>query len=146
MNFTHQTRFGHQRLDAYRVALDLYAGVEKLAAGMPRGHLNHREQLRRAASAIVLNLAEGANRNHAKDKAARFTIARGECGECAAALEMAAVTGLGSPDRIAELIRLADRVSAMLTGLIRRQLTADSQNANAQEQSRNQAAGPELGR
>ena len=89
MHFTRQTRFGLHRLDAYRVALDLYAGVEEFAAGFPRGYVNQREQLRRAAAAIVLNLAEGANRNHPKDKAARFTIARGECGECAAALDAA---------------------------------------------------------
>jgi hypothetical protein len=26
-----RTRFAHQRLDAYRIALDLFAGVEELA-------------------------------------------------------------------------------------------------------------------
>ena len=37
----------------------------------------------------------------------------------AVALEMAEVVGLGSPARLRRLRQLADRVAAMLTGLIR---------------------------
>ena len=83
------TRFAHQRLDAYRVALELFEGVEHLAATLPNGHAELKDQLRRAVGATVRNIAEGANRLHARDKTARFIVARAECGECEAALEMA---------------------------------------------------------
>ena len=114
-------RFAHQRLDAYRVAVELFAGVERLAADFPRGYAEHKDQLRRAAASVVRNIAEGANRVHPRDKAARFGVARGECGECEAALEMADVVGIGDGGRVRHLRGLADRVAAMLFGLIRRE-------------------------
>ena len=113
------SRFAHHRLDAYRVALELFAGVERIS--WPRGHADLRDQLRRAAAATVRHLAEGASRTHPRDKAARFMVARGECAECAASLEMAEVLVLASRLRLRELRRLAGRVAAMLTGLIRRE-------------------------
>ncbi|MFQ5845938.1 MAG: four helix bundle protein [Planctomycetota bacterium] len=118
---TFTTRFTHQRLDAYRVALELFAGVERLAAGFRSGHADLKDQLRRASAATVRHIAEGANRIHPRDKAARFILARAECGECEAALEMAGVVGLGAPVGLRRLRGLADRVAAMLLGLIRRE-------------------------
>ena len=79
---TSHARFAHQRLDAYHLALELLSGVEALAARLPRGHAELKDQLRRAVGATVRNIAEGANRFHPKDKSARFIIARAECGEC----------------------------------------------------------------
>jgi len=113
------SRFAHQRLDAYRVALELFKGVEETP--LPRGFTGLKDQMRRAAAAVVLGVAEGANRSHPRDKAARFIVARGECGECDAALEMAEVLRLATPSRLAALRRLCDRVAAMLTGLMRRE-------------------------
>ena len=55
-------RFAHQRLDAYRVALGLFQGVEIVAAAIPRGLADLKDQLRRAAGATVGHIAEGANR------------------------------------------------------------------------------------
>ena len=111
----------HQRLGAYHVALELFAGVEDLASGFQRGHRDLRDQLRRAAAATVRHTAEGANRAHPADKAARFVIAKGEVGECDACLQMAAILKLGNPDAVASLRLGADRVAAMLTGLVRRE-------------------------
>jgi four helix bundle protein len=121
MSHTATNRFAHGRLDAYHVALELYRGVEGLAADLPRGYADLKDQVRRAAAATVRHVAEGANRIHPRDKAARFMVARGEVGEVDAVLEMAAIAGLGNPVRVARLRRLADRVGAMLFGLIRRE-------------------------
>ena len=115
-----RTGFAHERLDAYQVALELFAGVERLAAGLPRGQADLKDQVRRAAAATVRHIAEGANRWGRRDKAARFVLARAECGECAAALEMAARIGAVEPGAVVGLRGLALRVSAMLTGLVRR--------------------------
>ena len=115
------TRFAHQRLDAYHVALELYRGVELLAARFPRGHADLKDQLRRSTAATVRHIAEGANRASPRDKAARFALARAECGECEATLEMAEVAAVAGPARIRPLRQRADRVAAMLVGLLRRE-------------------------
>jgi len=112
------TRFAHQRLDAYHLALELFSGVEALAARLPRGHSELKDQLRRAVGATVRNIAEGANRVHPRDKAARFIVARAECGECEGSLEMVEVLRLGCARH---LRMMADRVGAMLWGLIKRE-------------------------
>ena len=111
------SRFAHQRLDAYCVAFELFVGVEELALGMPRGYADLKDQVRRAAAATVRHISEGANRAYPRDKAARFIVARGECGECDTALEMAQAVGVGDACELARLRGLADRVGAMLTGL-----------------------------
>jgi len=119
MTHTATNRSAHGRLDAYHVALELYSGVESLAADLPRGYADLKDQVRRAAADTVRHVAEGANRIHPRDKAARFMVARGEVGEVDAILEMAAVAGLSNPARLTGLRRLADRVGAMLFGLNR---------------------------
>ena len=116
------TRFTHQRLDVYRAAFRLFCGVEDMVRCFPRGHADLKDQLRRATAATVRHIAEGANRVYPRDKASRFTVARGEVGEADAALEMAGALGLASVTRIQELRILADRIAAMLLGLIRREL------------------------
>ena len=52
-------------------------------------------------------------------KAARFAIARAECVEAAAAVEIAALSGEVGGARLAEVLRLADRLGALLPGLVR---------------------------
>jgi four helix bundle protein len=121
MHYSASTGFAHQRLDAFHVAMDLVVGVEHLAAALPKGHADLKDQVRRAASATMRNIAEAANRWSPRDKIARFQIAHGECGECDAALEMILRLRLGCPHQVRELRHLADRVGAMLTALIRRQ-------------------------
>jgi four helix bundle protein len=122
MAYPQTAPFPHQRLDAYHVAMQLRDGVEQLARELPRGNADLKDQVRRAASAIVRNIAEGANRLSPRDKIARFNIAQGECGECDASLEMVQRDGLGEPSRLEELRLLTARVRAMLCGLIRRQM------------------------
>jgi len=67
----------------------------------------------------VLERAEGAGRATHADKARAFTIARGECVEAAAAVEIAAVCGSASDADVERVAVLADRLVAMLTRLIR---------------------------
>ncbi len=111
----------HRRLDVYRVAILLFAGVEESAASFPRGYGAIKDQLRRSATGTVLNIAEGAGRWKPADKAYRYTIAQAECLECAAALELAAIVNVIPRGKSVELMSYANRVGAMLTRLIQRQ-------------------------
>ena len=79
-----------------------------------------RDEALRAIKGVTCNIAEGAGRVTRADKARAFTVARGECGEAAAAVEVASLLGAVSKDDARRVVLLADRVIAMLTGLIRR--------------------------
>ena len=112
--------FSHKRLDVYRVALEVAARSRTLAERVPRGFKPFADQLLRAAGHTVLLIAEGANRYTAGQKRQRYTEARGECGEVAAAVELLATMRLVPSAEAAAVEHLAGRVAAMLTRLIQR--------------------------
>lgn len=112
--------FPHEKLDAYRVALELAGLSTVIAEKIPRGHRSVADHLLRAASNTVLLIAEGANRRGAGLKRQRFVESRGECAEVAAAADLLKVLNIGSTVDSHELKHLAGRVSAMLTRLIAR--------------------------
>jgi four helix bundle protein len=105
----------HHKLIAYAVAKDLLLAV--MAAKIRDAKL--RDEATRAAKGACLNCAEGAGRVTRADKARAFTIARGEVVEAAAAVEIAALCGGVSQDSVHAVARIADRLVALLTGLIR---------------------------
>ena len=108
-------RLPHHKLVAYTVARDLVVAVR---AASIRG-ANLRDQALRAAQSAALNCAEGAGRVTRADKARAFAIARAEAVEAAAAVEIAALCGEAAPEHLAEVLRLADRLVALLTGLVK---------------------------
>lgn len=112
--------FPHEKLDAYRVGLELARAARHLAAQIPRGHRSLADHLLRAATNTVLLLAEGANRRGTGEKRQRFVESRGECGEAAAAADLALAMDLAPPADVEEVKLLAGRVAAMLTRLIAR--------------------------
>jgi four helix bundle protein len=113
-------RFPHHRLDAYRVALEMAGEADAIAAKLTGRHRRMADQLGRAAIAVPLLVAEGAHRRTAGQKRQRFTEARGECAEVAAACELARSLQLVDDDTARSVEALADRVCAMLTKLIAR--------------------------
>ena len=111
-------RFPHHRLEAYRCALRLAVLTKQVADRVPRGYRCLAEQLLRSGVGVALLVAEGANRFAAPQKRQRFVEARGECGEAAATVEVLEAVGLVAAGRSEEFVEAADRVAAMLTGLI----------------------------
>ena len=105
----------HHKLLAYQVAKELLTAVIAAKIGDPR----LRDQAIRAAKSCCLNLAEGAGRMSVPDRSRVFAIARGEACEAAAAVEIAATAGDCTEDSSAVTHALADRLVALITGLIR---------------------------
>jgi four helix bundle protein len=105
----------HHKLLAFGVAKEMLLAVK--AANIREAGL--RDQAMRAAKSACLNCAEGAGRVTRADKARAFAIARGEAVEAAAAVELAAVCGSASEADVERVAVLADKLVAMLTGLIR---------------------------
>jgi four helix bundle protein len=105
-----------ERLDCYRVAVEFQTIAARLVANRRVGAL--RDQLDRASVSIVLNIAEGAGRRFAREKAQFYSIARGSATECAAVLDLLSARGLLSAAEHRHGRGLLVRVVQMLTRLI----------------------------
>ncbi|HBH19431.1 MAG TPA: diversity-generating retroelement protein bAvd family protein [Candidatus Peribacter riflensis] len=75
-------------------------------------------QLRRAATSILANFAEGFCRISPADKQHKYIIARGECAEVCAFLDMAISVGLATQQQTLRAKSLIDGVGKMLSGFV----------------------------
>jgi len=112
--------FPHNRLEVFQVSLEMASQAKQVADRIPRGHRSLADQLLRSSGSTVLLVGEGANRYTAGAKRQRYSEARGECGEVAAAAELLSVLELAPQSECDALIGLAGRVAAMLTRLLKR--------------------------
>ncbi len=86
---------------------------------MPRGYQHISDQLHRASLSIPLNIAEAAGKNSPKDKANRFTIARGSALECGAIMDSLKVLKLIDQELYSTAKQLLVRIASMLSKLCR---------------------------
>jgi four helix bundle protein len=80
---------------------------------------NIRDQLSRASTSIMLNIAEGAGRFTSKDKKNFFIIARASALECSALFDVIEDLELMISDQCEAFRKKLEEVSKMLFGLIR---------------------------
>lgn len=114
---------GHEKLDVYHRAVKAVGLLQKVALAIPPSREDLRDQLRRAAVSIPLNIAEGANGFAPRDKAKYYRIAQGSAGECLAALDVAKEVVIGpvpAKDARDELLRVMDALSKMIFAMQRR--------------------------
>jgi four helix bundle protein len=78
----------HERLDVYVIALDVLVFANGVIESLPRGRSHLADQLTRASTSIVLNLAEGAGKLSKADKRRYYLTARGSATESAALLDV----------------------------------------------------------
>ena len=109
-----------QKLDVYRCSIEFAAIATDLCKTIPRGHAELRDQLRRAAFSVPLNIAEGTGRVSAPDGARHFAIARGSAMECAAALDVVRLLRVGTDEQHRQAIELLGRIVSMLSKLSRK--------------------------
>jgi four helix bundle protein len=112
-------------LIAYDVALDLVRALRPVVAQLRTFSADAADQVERAASSVVLNLAEG-RRRHGRDPRRFFDMAHGSASEIRGALDLADAWGwqIGS----AEARALLDRELGLLWGLTRRSRSQDGPN------------------
>jgi four helix bundle protein len=111
--YNHSSVLPHHRLVVYRKALELLLALR--AAQITDAKL--RDEALRAAKGVCLNIAEAAGRVSRCDKARVYAIARGECVECVAAIEIAVVLGDALDDPAARAIQCGTEVCLMLGAL-----------------------------
>ncbi len=104
-----QHTLSHERLDAYRLAVEIARWIRRTP--FPRGDSALKDQARRAADSVVLNLAEGAYMGTPEERGRHFRIARGSAAEVCAVLDLVDLEG--GDDQQARL----RRVVAMLCRL-----------------------------
>jgi len=109
----------HEKLDVYGHALDFMAQADAVANALPRGRAYLADQLRRASTSVVLNLAEGAGEFASADKARFYRIARRSAIECAAIYDIAARLRLAPPPKLEAGRTQLLRIVSMLIGLVR---------------------------
>ena len=112
--------FDHERLDVYRLALDFAVMANDIVERLPRGRGHLADQLARASTSIVLNIAEGAGKFSGPDKRRFYLIAAGSTAECAAILDVLMRLQLLPEPLHSDGKTLLDRMAAMLVGLAKR--------------------------
>ena len=112
--------FDHERLTVYQRALDFAVIANQVVSTLPRGRGHLADQLSRASTSIVLNIAEGAGKYSGPDKRRYYLSAGGSTAECAAVLDILRRFGLVEDGVVVEGKGLLQEVGAMLTGLAKR--------------------------
>ena len=109
--------FDHERLDVYQLALDFLALADDIIEHLPRGRGHLADQFFRAATSIVLNIAEGAGKFSPGDKRRFYLTAAGSTTECAAIVDVCLRLKLLTPEVHQTAKGMLDRIMAMLVKL-----------------------------
>ena len=112
-------QFDHEKLRAYQEALKFAAWVEPIIEKLPH-KLAARDQLDRASTSIVLNIAEGNGKRSHPDRCRYFDISRGSALESAACLDVLVARQKLAVENIAEGKVLLVGVVSLVSGLIAR--------------------------
>ena len=111
--------FSHEKLDVYQEALSFVGWLSVSMDGMARiGDV--RDQLDRASTSILLNLAEGNGKYSLKDRCRFFDTAHGSALECSAGLDVFVAKGKVTPAEVRRGKESLLKVVQMLMGLIKR--------------------------
>lgn len=109
----------HERLDVYQCAIRFVALVLKMLDCMPRGQAQLRDQLRRAAFSIPLNIAEGAGKVSSPDRSRFHAIATGSAMECGAIIDILALMDVHPAIELNDAKQLLVRIVSMLSKMCR---------------------------
>ncbi|WP_438030113.1 four helix bundle protein [Sorangium sp. So ce233] len=109
----------HENLDVYHCSIEFLTLALRLVARLPRGERNLRDQLKRAAMSVPLNIAEGSGKPATADRARFYAIARGSAMECGALVDVCRVAGFLPSADAEDAKSLLGRIVAMLTRMCR---------------------------
>jgi four helix bundle protein len=110
--------FDHEKLEVCRESLAFIAWLEPMLQKLPKS-LAVRDQLDRASTSIVLNLAEGNGKFTSPDRCRFFDVSRGSALECAAALDVLVSQRRVPESEVAPGKERLRRIVSMLVGLIK---------------------------
>lgn len=114
-------RFDCQRLEVFDQAVEAVSVIDDLVEELPEGRGYIRDQLRRAANSVALNIAEGAGEFVPAEKARFYRMAKRSATECAGQILVCERLGLADAPRIDAALDLLQRVISMLVTLVQNQ-------------------------
>ena len=120
--------FDHEGLEVYQAAIRFVVMANDVVEQLPRGRGYLADQLQRAATSVVLNIAEGAGEFAPKEKARFYRMARRSATESAAVLDVCRNLKLLADERHAAGRDLLLQVVSML---VRRTRTWEEKRARA---------------
>lgn len=110
-------QFDHEKLDAYRAAIEFVSVADRILEQMPPGRGYLKDQLGRAALSIVNNTAEGAGEFKPSDKARFYRMACRSATECAGILDVCRQLEIADRTLRQQGRELLLRIVSMLTRL-----------------------------
>ena len=111
--------FDHEKLDIYRAAMEFALLIDEIVEQFPRGRSYLTDQLHRAGTSILLNIAEGAGEYAENEKVRFYRMARRSGTESAAILELGNRLGLIEESKFVKSRELLIRIISMLTRMTR---------------------------
>lgn len=111
--------FDFEKLHAYKKARTFNKEAHKLLISNTKIKPNLRDQLNRASSSIILNIAEGSGRFTYKEKARYYLISRGSCYECVSVIDILLDIDSISETVHQKLYEQLEEISKILTGLMK---------------------------
>ncbi len=109
-----------RKIKAWQLADDATVAVYQATKSFPREELyGLTSQIRRAASSVPANIAEGASRSSVKEYLHFLYIARGSCSETQYFVHLAGRLGFLDADHLACLMAASNEVAQTLYGLIK---------------------------
>ena len=113
-----KNRFDHENLRVYTEAIKFVSWVNIFLDRIPKRFAIY-NQLDRASTSIVLNIAEGNGKFTSPDRCKHFDIARGSSLECAACLDIAISKELATIEETSAGKEMLLSIVSMLVGLIK---------------------------
>ncbi len=112
------SQFGHETLKVYQESIRFVTCMSELLEAVPKS-LSVHNQLDRASTSILLNIAEGNGKHTSADRCRYFDSARGSALECAACLDVLVAKKKINGDKMKKGKDQLHQIVAMLIGLIR---------------------------
>lgn len=109
----------YQKLDVYKCSIEFLAIVSELIHQLDRKESALKDQLKRAALSVPLNIAESCGKVTTADKAKFLAIARGSAMECGACLDCLLILRPDCLEKIQIGNKLVQRVVEMLSKMCR---------------------------
>ncbi len=107
--------FGHERFEAYQISIRFLKSALFLADTLPSGYALLKDQLKRAAISIPLNIAEGSGKSHLLDRKRSYNITRGSAMECAAICDVLELIDITYAEKVNEPKAFLKSIVSILT-------------------------------